>query len=152
VPYATEDARRQILDSLAEAAEELGVALAALGEAYEQADELTGETLEGELFRPVQRAYGRAQRTYAEFAREHDLPQEPFREAIPGAPSRGVRGFLDDALAATQRADLALATLQDSMLPVEVGDAALRSGIEQVRELIEEVGGRTRRLERTLGR
>jgi hypothetical protein len=38
------------------------------------------------------------------------------------------------------------------MLPVEVGDPALRAGLEQVRVLLGEVPERARRLERTLGR
>lgn len=152
MPYTTADARQQLLDTLAVAANALGEALAALGEAYEMVDEQTGETLEAELFRPVQAAYGRAQRTHAEFAERHGRPGRAFVPAIAGAPSTGARGFLDAALASVQRADSTLATLQDSMLPVEVGDPPLRAGLEQVRLLVGPLGGRTRELERTLGR
>jgi hypothetical protein len=45
-----------------------------------------------------------------------------------------------------------LAALQDSMLPVEVGDPPLRAGLEDVRRLIGELRGRSRELVRTLGR
>jgi hypothetical protein len=150
--YTTADARQQLLDTIAAAIEELGVALAALGEAYEQLDERSAEKLEEELFRPVQMAYGRAQRTHGEFANRHGLPGRAFAPASQGAPSIGVRGFLDSTVASVASADGALATLQDSMLPVEVGDAELRAGLRQVRELIGGLSGRARAFVRTLGR
>ena len=60
------DARQELLDALAEAIESLGFALACLGEAYDQLDETSGDRLEEAVFRPVQVAYGRAQRTFAD--------------------------------------------------------------------------------------
>jgi len=45
-----------------------------------------------------------------------------------------------------------LADLQDSMMPVEVGDPELRAGLAEVRELLGEVGARAREFTRTLGR
>jgi hypothetical protein len=150
--YTTAQARQQLLDTVAQAAEELGIALASLGEAYEQLDEANAERLEQEIFRPVQMAYGRAQRTYMEFADRYDLPGRRFEPASPGAPSQGPKGFLDGAVDAVGRADSALATLQDSMLPIEVGDAELRAGLEEVRKLLGDLRGRAHQLERTLGR
>jgi hypothetical protein len=150
--YTTADGRRQVLDALARAVEEIGVALAALGEAYELLDERTAERLEQELFRPVQSAYGRAQRTYAGFAERHDLPRRTFESAPQGAPSTGVKGFIEATVEAAGRGDGELAALQDSMLPIEVGDAELRAGLQEVRELLGEVRGRARELVRTLGR
>ena len=150
--YATADARQQLLDTLVQAIEEIAFALASLGEAYELLDEQKADELEQEIFRPVQTAYGRAKRTHAEFARRHDLPGRPFEPAAPGAPSQGVKGFISSAVEAAGRADSTLATLQDSMLPIEVGDAELRAGLEDVRRLIGEVPGQARRLLRTLGR
>jgi hypothetical protein len=150
--YTTAQARRQLLDTVAEATEEIGSALASLGEAYEQLDENNAERLEQELFRPVQMAYGRAKRTYAGFANRHDLQSRIFEPATPGAPSHGVKGFLDSAMEAIGKADGALATLQDSMLPVEVGDAELRAGLEEVRTLLGNLRGRARQFVRTLGR
>ncbi|MCW2970553.1 MAG: hypothetical protein JWO23_1680 [Solirubrobacterales bacterium] len=152
MPYTTADARQQLLDTLADATEQLGSAVAALSEAYEALDEGTGERLEHVLFRPVQAAYGRAQRTHADFAGRHGLPEREFTPAIAGAPSRGVKGFLDDAVQAVANADTTLATLQDSMLPVEVGDPQLRAGLEDVRSRIGDVGGNARELVRTIGR
>src|SRR5581483_5488160 len=66
--YTSTDARQQILDELARSIGHIGGALEALGEAYERMDEHTGDRLEEELFRPVQAAYGRAQRAHMGFA------------------------------------------------------------------------------------
>ncbi|MCW3024929.1 MAG: hypothetical protein JWM29_361, partial [Solirubrobacterales bacterium] len=41
MPYTTADARQQLLDTLADATEQLGSAVAALSEAYEALDEGT---------------------------------------------------------------------------------------------------------------
>jgi hypothetical protein len=150
--YTTADGRKQLLDALARAVDEIGVALAALGEAYELLDEQTADRLEQELFQPVQSAYGRAQRTYAGFAKRHDLPGRTFEAAPQRAPSTGVKGFVEAAVEAAGRADGELAALQDSMLPIEVGDTELRTGLQEVRELLGELRGRARELVRTLGR
>jgi hypothetical protein len=152
VPYTTADARQQLLDTVAAAAEELGAALASLSEAYEQLDERNAETVEEELFRPVQTAYGRTRRAYGAFAERHSLPGRAFEPAVAGAPSRGVKGFLDSAVQAIGNADQLLATLQDSLLPVEVGDIELRADLEQVRALLQGLGARARELVRTFGR
>jgi hypothetical protein len=152
VTYATADARQQLLDTLAAAIDELSLALAALGEAYEHLDENAAGRLEDELFRPLQAAYGRAQRTHLEFATRHGLPSRAFTPASPPAPSMGVKGFIDSASLAAANADHTLATLQDSMLPVEVGDAELRAGLQQVRALLANLSERARELLRIVGR
>jgi phage shock protein A len=152
VSYTTADARQQLLDVIATAVEQLGGALAALSEAYEQLDESTGDRLERELFRPVQVAYGRAQRTHAEFADRHDLTERAFAPAIQAAPSLGAKALVERAVVAAQSADSTLGTLQDSMLPVEVGDAELRAGIEDVRVQLDHIRARARELLRTFGR
>ncbi len=152
MPYTTADARQQLLDTVAEAADRLGAALSSLSEAYERLDEHNADAVEEALFRPAQTAYGRARRAHAAFAARHGLPGRTFEPAIAGAPARGARGFLDSAVSAMADADRLLATLQDSMLPVEVGDVELRADLEQVRSLLAGLGGRARELERTLGR
>jgi len=152
VAYASADARRELLDALAQAAELLAVALAALGEAYDRLDEHAADRLEEELFRPAQAAYGRAQRTHAGFANRHGLPPRAFAPAPPPAGSRGVAGLLERAMSAIQGADATLAALQDSMLPVEVGDAELRAGLADVRTLVGPLRGRAAALVRVLGR
>jgi hypothetical protein len=150
--YTTAEARQGLLDTVATSIEQLGVALAALGEAYEQLDEQSADRLEEQLFRPVQLAYGRAQRTYSGFAERHQLPGRAFAPAPATAPSAGVRGFIDSATSAAAAADATLAELQDSMAPVEVGDAELRDGLREVRELLGHLAGRSREFVRTLGR
>jgi hypothetical protein len=152
MPYASDTARQELLDAIAQATDEIGRALAALGAAYEQLDEYSADKLEEELFRPVQAAYGRARRTHAGFADRHGLPGRAFEPPAAGAPSRGVKGFLDTAVEAVESADRVLAELQDSMRPVEVGDPELRAGLAQVRELVGSVRARARELIRTWGR
>src|SRR3954471_11079553 len=150
--YVDAEARQDLLDAIAEATEYIGVALAAIGAAYEQLDEQSGDRLEQELFRPVQLAYGRARRTHVGFAERHGLPGRTFMPAAPGLPSTGARGFVDSAVASASEADAELAELQDSMMPVEVGDAELRAGLAEVRELLSAVPARAREFVRTLGR
>ena len=148
----TAEARQQLLDTVAEATDQIGVALAALGAAYEQLDETSADALEEQLFRPVQLAYGRARRIYAEFAARYGLTSRECETRSAGLPSTGARGFIDAAMVAVGRADNALATLQDSMLPVEVGDPELRAALADLRELVGTLEVRARELVRTLGR
>jgi hypothetical protein len=140
--YVTAEARQNLLDDLAMSIEELGVALAALGAAYEALDEQSGDRLEERLFRPVQSAYGRAQRTHSAFAERYGLPTRSFAPASAGLPSQGVKGFLEKASEAIAEADTLLAELQDSMAPVEVGDEQLRAGLAEVRALLGDLQAR----------
>jgi len=149
---STHEARGQILDTVAAAADLISTALAYLGEAYEQLDEQTAERLEQELFRPVQLAYGRAQRVHHEFARRHGLGERTFEPQQPHLRAHHARGLIDSAVEAAAAADGALAGLQDSMLPIEVGDPPLRAGLEEVRVLLSEIRERAGALERVLGR
>jgi hypothetical protein len=149
--YTAADGRQQILDELARAIEETGIALVALGEAYERMDEQAGDRLEEELFRPVQSAYGRGQRTHTRFATQYGLPERAFPSPKPGLPT-DPRRAIEHAAEALHIADETLATLQDSMLPVEVGDPELRAGLAGVRDLIAPLPARSRELVRTLGR
>ena len=152
VAYSTAEARQELLDDVAAATDDLGVALAALGEAYEHLDDASGDRLEEALFRPVQVAYGRAKRTHAEFAQRVGIPGRTFVQPEPGHPSQGVKGFIDTAVSATTRADDRLGELQDSLRPVDVGDAELRAGLSEVRRLIDGVPARARELTRVIGR
>lgn len=150
--YTSAQGREQLLDSLASAADRLGVALGLLSGAFELLDERSAERLEEELFRPVQLAYGRARRAHGDFAARHRMASRTFEPAPIGAPARGTSHLVQDAIGAVGEADRELGTLQDSMLPVEVGDAELRAELEQVRALIGPLGGRARELLRILGR
>jgi hypothetical protein len=152
VSYIAGEARQELLDTLGEAIDEIAAALAAIGEAYEQLGTVPADRLEEELFRPLQAAYGRAKQTHAGFAQRHGLPGRTFTPAIPGRPSTGIRGFIDSAVDSAAEADAVLSDLQDSMMPVEVGDPELRAGLAAVRELLGDVPGRAREFVRTLGR
>jgi hypothetical protein len=152
VSYVANEARQELLDTIGDAIDEIAVALANLGAAYEQLTAAPADRLEEELFRPVQAAYGRAKRTHAGFAQRHGLPARTFVPATEGPPSTGIRGFVDGAVEAAAEADAVLVELQDSMAPVEVGDAELRAGLAEVRELLGDVRARAREFERTLGR
>ncbi len=134
--YDAAAARQNLLDTVAAAIDDLAVALAALGGAYDLLDERNADLLEEQLFRPVQTAYGRAQRTHAAFAERSGLAGRAFTPAVQGAPSHGPQGFVEAAVEATLDADQTLADLQDSMAPVEVGDPELRAGLAEVRTLI----------------
>ena len=151
--YVTREARQDLLEIIGDAIDELSAAIGALGDAYEQLDERTGDALEESLFRPAQAAYGRAQRTYAGFAARHGLEAgRTFEQVSPGAASRGVRAFVEMAVESVEEADTILAELQDSMRPVEVGDAELRAGLAEVREQLGAIPDRAQRLISTLGR
>ena len=150
--YTSESARRQLLDELGQAIDHLSAAIDALGQAYEAVDERTAEELEERLFRPVQLAYGRASRTRSGFAERHRLTAEPRVPANAAAPSADARLHLERAASAIEQADHVIAEMQDSMLPVEVGDRELRDGLTEVRELIAAAPGQARQLLRMIGR
>ncbi len=90
---------------VAEATDQLALALASLGEAYEELDEQTADALEEQLFRPTQSAYGRLRRTHAEFAGRHGLPGREFEASSGGLHSADPRVYVDRAIEAIERAD-----------------------------------------------
>jgi hypothetical protein len=152
MPYAEVEARQQILDALGDATDALGQALASLGAAYEQLDDQHADALEEQLFRPVQRAYGRAKRTYADFAGRHGLAGREFAMPSPGLPSTGVKGFIQNAVDAVERAELEIVALQDSSIAIEVGDVELRTGLAEVRQLIDGLSRHARTFVSSFGR
>jgi hypothetical protein len=150
--YSTAEARQQLLDDLAHAVDETGVALAALGAAYDVLDERTADRLEEELFRPVQLAYGRMQRTHSAFAERVGLPTRTFEPATGGRASARARELIETTSDALAEADHLVAEIQDSMMPVEVGDAELRAGLADARERVGPLPDRAHELLRVLGR
>jgi hypothetical protein len=150
--YTATEARQELLDTVARAANELGLASACLAEAYEQLDEDSGDRLEEHCFRPTQIAYGRAKRTHTEFAGRHGLNAAAFEQQPTGLPSQGAATFIQRAVEATGAADRTLAGLQDSMLPVGAGDPELRAGLKSIREPLGGLPAKARRLLRGLGR
>jgi hypothetical protein len=146
------EGREQVLGDFGAAIESIGLALALLGAAYEELDERAGDELETEIFRPVQLAYGRARRTHSEFASRFGLAGRSFETPSSGLPSQSANELIARASDAAAEADQAIAALQDSMLPIEVGDAELRAGLTGVRELLGDVPAKARHLGRTVGR
>src|SRR3954452_21682723 len=150
--YVAAEARQQILDDLAGAIDEMAAAMAALGMAYELLDERSADRLEEELFGPVQKAYGRAKRTHTGFATRFSLTARDFEQPGTSSGSRDVLRFLERAVEAVDEAEQEFIDLQDSMLPVEYGDAELRAGLSDVRALVAHVHSNARQFIRTLGR
>ena len=149
--YTTESGRTQILADGADAAEQLGTALAALGDVYDQLDDHTADQMENVLFRPLQGALGVLRRTLSEFADRSGLAAPPVASPSVSLPAEP-RLVLERVADAAQAADDTIAELQDSLLPVEVGDEALRAGLSRARTLIGSVPGAADQLVRTFGR
>jgi hypothetical protein len=151
--FTTAEGRQELLETIEEAIESLGLASACLAEAYERLDEQSGDRLEEECFRPVQLAYGRAKRTHSEFAGRHGVAAATaFEQPSAGLASQGAAGLIGRAVEAAAEADRVLADLQDSMLPVEAGDPELRAGLVSIREPLGGLPARVRGFLRGLGR
>jgi hypothetical protein len=150
--YTTQEGRERILTDLSAAASQIQLALSYLTDAYELVDDALADRLEAQLFSPVQAAFGRARRTRAEFIRRYGLPEPGEQAAPPGPRPHGPRELIVGAVDAIEQADHWIAELQDSMLPVEVGDPELRAGLSETRELLTALPAHARELVRTLGR
>lgn len=141
------------MEDVGRALEQLAFALACLGEAYELVDENAADRLEESLFRPVRSAYARARRALTGFAARHDLQAGTASQPdSSGLHSADPRVYLERAIEASGRADAVIAELQDSLLPVEVGDQELRQDLSAVRGLLDRVPAEGQALLRTLGR
>ncbi len=150
--YIAREARQELLETIAEAAEDIGASLALVEAAYELLDEGSADRLEEQLFRPLQRAYGRASRTQSGFAERHGLEARALAPRQPSHAAAQPRELIEDAADAAVDADERLSELQDSMRPVEVGDPELRAGLAEVREALGTVEERADTFLRTLGR
>jgi hypothetical protein len=150
--YTTAEAREGMLDDIAGEIDRLAGALASLEAAYELLDEHSQDRLEEQLFRPVQRAYGRLQRTYTEFGARTGIETRTFTPGSPGAQSQSARDLIERTVDAGREVDAAIAEVQDSLLPIEVGDPELRAGLSEVRATLAGVPDSARELIRVLGR
>jgi hypothetical protein len=150
--YTTAEARAGMLGEIGQAADQLGLAIACLNQAYELLDESAADRLEENLFRPVQLAYGRLQRTHKEFSGRTGGAAREFASQSAGAPSQGAKALIERAVSSAATAGQLIAALQDSMLPIEVGDPALRTELSDVRSRLDVLPARARELLRVLGR
>jgi hypothetical protein len=152
VVVTTDEGRRRIVGDLTQAIGTLDLTLACLAEAFDLLATGTADRMETELFRPAQKALGRAKRTQAAFASAHGLEIEQPSPASAGPPSQGAKALIERSIDAAGEADRTLAELQDSMLPIEVGDPDLRAGLSDVRALVGALPAPARELLRGLGR
>jgi hypothetical protein len=150
--YTTQEGRERILSDLSDAAAQIELALSYLTDAYEMVDEGLADRLETQLFAPVQAAFARARRTRSEFMRRYGLDQSGHDAAHAAPRPHQARGLIEGAAEAIEQADHWIAELQDSMLPVEVGDPELRAGLSETREVMGPMPAHARELVRTLGR
>ncbi len=146
------EARQRILDDLGGASERIAFSVACLGTAYELLSVGPADRLEAELFRPVQKAYGRVKLTRSRFAQRTGFEVAELATPSPGLRSQGVKSFVERAVVAAADGDRMISDLQDTMLPVESGDAELRKGLSEVRTLLADLPVSAREFLRTLGR
>src|SRR3954447_1607456 len=99
------EARTQILDDLAAALDQLGLAVACLSEAFEQLAVDSADRLRADLYRPAQRAYGRGQRPHAQFAQRTGLGGDTFTPPSAGPASQGVKELVQKMAAALADGD-----------------------------------------------
>jgi hypothetical protein len=150
--FTVAEGRQEILDRLASAITLLATAVATLSVAYERLDEQSSDALEEQLFRPVQLAFGRAQRTYNEFADRSGLKRLDAAGGSAGPERQHATKLIERAAESVRTADTTIADLQDSMLPVEVGDQELRAGLSETRSLVDHVPALAQQFVRTVGR
>jgi hypothetical protein len=151
VSYTNDSGRRQILEDAAAAVGALSYGIAVLTEIYEQLDDPSADRLEALVFKPLQSGYGLLRRTLTEFATRYGMRSPAFpdpSQALPTDP----RAALEHVADAAVQADEMLSELQDTLLPVEVGDAELRAGLSGTRTAIASVPGQCAELIRLFGR
>lgn len=149
--YSSAEGRTRILADTAAAVEVLASAMASVGEAYEHLDERSGEQVEEQLFRPLQGAYAHLRRAHAAFAGRVGLAAVVAGTPVVPAPT-GAGQALGQAAEAVTEADQLIAELQDSLLPVEVGDRELRADLAAVRTALAPLPEACASVIRTLGR
>jgi hypothetical protein len=138
--YTTEEGRNQILDDSVAAVNDLAQALGALGDVYDLLPEQEADELEIHIFAPLQKAYGLLKRAHTEFAQRSGLTPRYFNDVEQG-PVEEARDTVERVADLIQGADDAIAELQDTLLPVEVGDRELRDALSGTRELLAHLPG-----------
>jgi len=151
--YTAHEGHERILVDGAGAAACLLGAIEALGNAYEELDEHAADDLEAKLYGPTGSAAKTLLGSIGAFAqRSGETFERPVAKHFPGGREAHAKEHVDAAVAFIREADEILAELQDSLLPVEVGDEQLREGLASTRRTIAPLPQAARELERTLGR
>jgi len=151
--YSSHEGYERIFSDSAEAASSLLGAIEPLGTAYEALDEHAADELESQLYGPIGLAAKTLLASVTAFAgRCGEAFERPVAKHFAGGREDGARQHVDAALAFVGEADEILAELQDSLIPVEVGDAPLREGLAATRRTLAPLPQAARELERTLGR
>lgn len=152
MPISTQESHERIVGDLGAAAEQLALAVACLGEAYEQLSVMAADRMEADIYAPVQRALGRTKRTRSQFAERVGREASPIADPQTGRSSQGAKVFIERAAGATTQAGGLIADLQDTGMAIESGDAELRAGLSEIRDLLAPVPAQAREFLRTLGR
>lgn len=151
--YDTATARRELIDDLLRAGDEIAVAIAYATTAYDLLDETSGDRLEAAVFGPLQKAVGRLRRGVGAFAARHSLPPGAAAPSPPEPhPSQGVAALLEGCVTVAREADDRLSALQDSGLLIELDDGDLRAVVSEVRRFLGDAASGARGFARTLGR
>ena len=140
--FTTREAHEQIVAELGWAVGQIALASETLSDAYERLDVTTADRLEDELYRPLQRSFGRAKRTLVQFAGKVGI--EPS-EGEPDETNLGrltVKQTIERAVALAADGGQRIAELQDSDMAIAAGDAELRAGLAETRRLLGELSSR----------
>ena len=147
----TAEAREELLERLGRAIEAIGFALTSLGAAYEQLDQFKADELEEKLFQPAQRAFGGRSAPTRSSQRATGSRAGSSSQHRP-ACRRSARRRSSRTPSPRSGERTSLSELQDSLLPVDVGDPELRAELAELRELLAGFDERACELVRTLGR
>ena len=150
--FTTREAHEQIVAELGWAVGQIALAAECLGEAYERLDVPTADRLEDELYRPLQRGFGRAKRTLVQFAGKVGLEPDEGEPSDANVSRLTVKETIERSVALAADGAQRIAELQDSDMAIAAGDAELRAGLAETRRLLAELSSRAPAFLRTLGR
>ena len=150
--FTTREAHEQIVNELGWAVGQIALASECLSDAYEELDVTTADRLEEELYRPLQRAFGRAKRTLVDFAAQTGLEPSEGEPDSAGPPRLTVKQKIERALALAADGGQRIAELQDSDMAIASANAELRAGLAETRRLLAELCSRGPSFLRSFGR